>query len=94
MDQIVSGSLERRRFVLTLLGTFAGIALLLAVVGIYGVMSYSVGQQTHQFGIRMAMGAQRYQLLLMGRVENRRSGFSLPVAVGVLSHDPPQSGLA
>ncbi len=65
MDQIVSGSLERRRFVLTLLGTFAGIALLLAVVGIYGVISYSVGQQTHQFGIRMALGAQRYQLLLM-----------------------------
>ena len=65
MDQIVSGSLERRRFVLTLLGTFAGLALLLAVVGIYGVISYSVGQQTHQFGIGMALGAQRYQLLLM-----------------------------
>jgi ABC-type antimicrobial peptide transport system permease subunit len=83
MDQIVSGSLARRRFVLTLLGTFAALALLLAVVGIYGVIAYSVGQQTHEFGIRMALGAQRYQLLLMVlRQTVRKLAVGLAIGIG------------
>ncbi|HXY11487.1 MAG TPA: ABC transporter permease [Terriglobales bacterium] len=65
MDQIVSGSLERRRFVLTLLITFATLALLLAVIGTYGVIAQSVGQRRQEFGIRMALGAQPHQLLGM-----------------------------
>jgi len=65
MDQLVGNAVANPRLNLVLMAIFAGVALVLASVGIYGVMSYSVTQRTHEIGIRMALGAQQHHVMKM-----------------------------
>jgi predicted permease len=83
MSQIIADSLAQQRFSMILLGAFAAVALVLASLGIYGVISYLVGQRTHELGIRIALGAQRRDVLRL--VLNHGMKMALAgVALGLL----------
>jgi hypothetical protein len=83
MDAVISTFLAERRFALELLGLFAGVALLLASVGIYGVMAYTFSRRTNEIGIRIAMGAQRTDIFRMA-LEEGAVTIALGVGAGLL----------
>ena len=105
MDEVVAQSFWDRRFFGTLFTVFAGLALFLASLGLYGVMAYSVRQRTQEIGVRMALGAQTgdvlrlvtgqgLRLILMGLVIGFVSAFFLAQLLsgslhGISAHDPP-----
>jgi putative ABC transport system permease protein len=82
MDQVLSESLARRRLYMILLGVFAGAALLLAGVGIYGMVSYSVNQRIREMGIRIAIGAERGDVLWLVLGHGAKVGL-LGIVIGI-----------
>jgi predicted permease len=80
MENVISRSLGARRFSLALLAIFAGLALLLAIIGIYGVFSYLVRLRTQEFGIRLALGAQSTEIRTMVLLQ---AGYVCAIGIGI-----------
>lgn len=88
MNSVIAESLARRRFMMLLLAVFSGIALLLAAVGLYGVLSYSVAQRAREMGLRIALGATPRQvrwLVLRGGMAVVGFGIALGLIGGLLA---------
>jgi hypothetical protein len=87
LQQIVDESIWQERFFATLLAFFAGLAMLMATVGLYGVMAYTVSRRTHELGIRMALGASAREIRGMVLLQSGRlvgAGLAIGVAAAVL----------
>jgi putative ABC transport system permease protein len=78
MTNLLIASIAQRRFIMTLLGSLAALAVVLAVIGVYGVISFSISERTHEIGIRMALGARRVDVLRMVLGQGMK-----PVVVGI-----------
>jgi putative ABC transport system permease protein len=86
MDEMVADSIARPRFRTLLIGAFAGLALLLAMAGVYGVMSYTIAQRTPEFGLRVALGAgvgDIVGLVLMRAVRLAAIGLAIGLALSL-----------
>jgi len=84
LDEVVGSSIAQQRFTMQLLTAFAALALLLAAVGIHGVLSYTVRQRIQEIGIRMALGAARLDIVRLIVIEGLKpTGAGLVIGIGV-----------
>jgi putative ABC transport system permease protein len=84
LDEVVADSLKARRFTLLLFGCFAVAALLLAVIGVYGVISHATAERSKEFGVRIALGAQRSDIIVMV-IRQGLTAAGIGLAVGILA---------